>query len=96
MSEGIEAQGSVMKTLSMYGRCVVGVITRPCGELAAHRRGLVTVPVSNDCGELACVSDQGDRSWHARVWRTSRGVLLRNTCLVPRGSSWAMFVASKA
>lgn len=90
-------QGTVIKALSVHGRCVI-VIRHPRGELAAHRAGLVTVPVSMDSGEQAWVCDQGDRSWH--VWvrrRANRGVLVRNTCPEPRASSQAaFFVLSRA
>lgn len=55
-------QGTAIKALSVHGRHVMGVTKHPCGELAPHRAGLVTDPVSKDGGELACVSDQGDHS----------------------------------
>lgn len=89
-------QETAIKALSMHGRCVMGVIEHLVGR-AAHRAGLVADPVSKDCGELACVSNQGDRSWHAWVRRASRVVLLRNAYLVPRSPSQAaFFVVSRA
>lgn len=89
-------QETVLKALSMHGRCVMGVIMHLVGR-AAHRAGLVTDPVSKDCGELACVSEQGDSSWHAWVRRASRVVLLRNAYLVLRSpSEAAFFVVSRA
>lgn len=89
-------QGTVIKALSVHGRCVI-VIRHPRGESAAHRAGLVTIPVSMDSGELAWVCDQGDRSWHVWVRRANREVLVRNTCPEPRASSQTtFFVLSRA